>query len=437
MFVFVWACSGGLSASRVIRGLPGLGCTNDSRYLQADPMTGAVVELCGRRRPAALPVAPCDDARIGGLVYDAKRSGLFYSTLTSVRFLGQSDDLVAGAYGVLRISGAHLADAKVTVRGTSCFVRESTQGSVLCGSTSPAVVGPTALPLEASDVSVTTIGGSGSFSTPDIAMLRAAEYTIPPPAVFQVEILESFALRAAALVLAEDTLFVSSIGANAGYPGILTLDVVTGNLTVFLEGARRVQGLAFDSWLYYSDADASVVVRRPPVPGRPRDEFDEVLARLPEPRGLALDPTPGYVLRPREGQVDVYVSTAQSIVRLNVVGSEVTQDLVVVGSAPDGLFLYPGAVNRTMDRELRLLWVDANEREVQRATRYGTRQTSLDSSLRFPRTLTRHHEDVYVGEWLGRIWRLPQQLLREESPNAQAIRHRLDEERFLRTYHNP
>ncbi|KAJ1460492.1 hypothetical protein M885DRAFT_509492 [Pelagophyceae sp. CCMP2097] len=459
-------CAGGLRSSIMIQASESLGlraCDGAERFLQSDPMTGAVIEICGRSNSSAraLPVARCGEARIGGVSVDAEKREVYYASgnaLSKRPLAGGADGVdLAGAYGVVVVKGDSFGDAiKLTIRGVDCASAALTRVSrfeLQCVVADAAVVGPRAPPLGANCVTVTTAkGGAGSATSKAHAMLARAEYgDAARPAVFSVSVQDAFALRTRAIALdatsGDRSVFFSSLGSDDGHVFSGVLRWQAGALLVVLRGAPRITGLAYDAtphsacaalplsskgWLYYADAALSKVSRRPAcvLGGAPGDSHDEALsAGLAEPRGLSLDPF--YV---GEGRRVVYVAAAGGIVRLDT--ESAARAIVVPASghsAPDGVLVLPGNSSARGDRSLRLLWVDANRAGVRAATLQGTRTESLGSTvaLRFPRCLARDAEtrELVVGEWLGRIWRLPPpamphlaaELLRDDDSTQAAV----------------
>lgn len=469
------ACAGGIGPSRVVEASPDGGLRqqcpgSEARYLQADAMTGALIEICGGGSEArALPTSGCGETRIGGMAL--WRGVLYYTTGTSVRGVNVEsgvDAEVAGALGSIAVEGAHLGSTdddllEVRVRGVTCQRRERFSASeVLCWTTSPIAAGPNAeLEVEPTQIEVeTAAGGNGTASSRLLAELRAAEYGVAaPPAVFGTTRLENYALRAVALCVVRDQLWASSLGTMAdpvtgtpgGFGGIVALDPVTGAPWVVVRDAPRVLGIAYDGdRVYYSDASRGVVASRPPRAGKAGDEWDVVLTRLLEPRGLALDPAIPS---------DIYVAAGSRVARLDATRSTSTPQDVVLGprtAAPTALFLLPPDPAAAVDRAKRLVWLDANRPAPSAATKYGTRRIDLGGQppLRFPTALAWDNETstLYIAEWLGRIWSETSDhthriLLREDSSTAAApaIRDVLDAEDLararlqpaLRTYHRP
>ena len=473
-------CAGGLRSSVMIAasesGALRESCPGTARFLRPDPLTGAVLEICGshpngtRTAPRSLPVSDCGEAHIGGIAVDHPRREAYYTTGGALRKLGldaPGDAEVAAALGVVVVRGQNFGkDAddlrNVALRGLDCPRAALTWVSefeVRCVVSDPSLAGPRASELRPSCVAVTTkSGGAGSSESRTTAEYRRAEYgAAAGPAVFEVEVLNGggFALRARAVAVDESgpRVFFSSLGSDDGdvYGGVLVYE--NGALAVALDDAPRVHGLAFEAdagacgggWLYYADAARSLIARRPACPasyGAPGDAHERVLASgLSEPRGLALDP---HVEKAGDARA-LYATANTRVVRLDASGTD-SFDVVHAGmshSAPDGILVLPLAPGKTSsrgDRSLRLLWLDANKPGVRAATAAGTRPGYLPTPpdpLRFPRALALDPADgeLLIGEWLGRIWKAPPSmaaalLLRDDDTTAAAasVRATLDDE---------
>lgn len=447
-------CAGGITQSRVINAAPSGSlrdeCPADdtkSRFISADPMTGGLLDICGRPSTPialALPTSKCGETRIGGLAF--VDGTLYYTTGTSVRGLTQHDDWeVAGGIGNISVLGERFGETDaefvaVRLRGVTCrTVRRFSPTQLSCLATHPSVVGPNAQrPLLPAEVQVETkSGGNGTATSRSLSELLGAEYAASAaPAVFEVAHVENYALRAVALCAVNGELWVSSLGtpkdvhsgSAGGFGGLIILNTKDGGVRFALKNAPRILGLAYDGRrIYYSDASRGVLASRPvdKFDGEPGDAEDLVHARIREPRGLAFDPDP-------RRSHDLYVSAGFTIKRVNSSLLE-DQDVfdVVFGpytAAPDGIILLPPDPGAVIDRALRLIWLDGNRPRFNVATRYGTRQTDLPPQnkshhpFRFARALALDpvHGHFYVAEWLGRIWRFPS--LRADESNVILVR---------------
>lgn len=282
-------CAGGLRDSVLIEasatgGLSAGACPGAARYLRPDPITGAILEICGpppggsnATSPSAraLPVARCGEARIGGLAVDGRGEALYYATGGAIRraaLTGEASDVeVAGAFATVVVRGLNFGASEadflgLELRGVACAAAALTyvdETEVRCVTADPSLAGPTASPLPPACAEVETRdGGRGSSLSPTVAAYRRAEKgAMAAPAIFSVDIENAYALRTrAAAVDDADAVYFSSLGSDDGdvFGGILRLR--EGALRVVLAGAPRITGLAIeDGWLYYADAGRSLV----------------------------------------------------------------------------------------------------------------------------------------------------------------------------------
>jgi len=159
-----------------------------TRYLRPDPLTGAVLEICGSHAngttvaPRALPVAPCGEARIGGL---AVSSGYVYyaagNGLRRMKLDGSEDKELMGAYGVARVAGAYLGSkasevSSLALRGKACpSITWVSQKELRCSLADPSLAGPRASPLAAGCAAVVTSNGEAAAREPWVQEYREAE----------------------------------------------------------------------------------------------------------------------------------------------------------------------------------------------------------------------------------------------------------------------
>ena len=455
-------CAAGLRPSRFVAPSPTGGlrpdCPGAARFLRPDPLTGAVVEVCASHpngtqvEPRALPVRDCGEARIGGLA--AYLEHVYYASGSGVRRItGNQDIEIAGAVGEIVIRGANFGEdlEYLEIRAKHCksLIRISSE-ELRCRTGDPGWVGPRASPLDRNCIVVkTTKGGVGGSTEPWASRYREAELgDHAPPAIFDVEVSLSMALRTRAVAVDGDgSVFASSLGSEDVFGGIIK--TTENDVSVFLRDAPRILGLLFVAdekcgLLYYADASRRLIGRRSACKaGRAGDAHETIVMKnVDEPRGLSLDPSsPNHL----------YAASSNDIIRIDLASGKT--DIVIRGQAhdaPDGVLVLPLPDNAQLrgDRSLRLLWLDANRVSVRAATTAGTRARTLKTppeALRFPRALALGSDGrLLVGEWLGRIWSLSQsmrdgELLRPDASTAAAagVRAAVENEELRRSRLQP
>ena len=416
-------CARGIRPSVLIPASETGGLRDCERSLRTDPMTGAIIEMCNDGTPRALPVAECGESRIASLA--VRGDNLVFTTGSAVKELNletKAETELAGAYGIVTVKGRHFGETAAAfktliLRGVRCRkVTWIDPTELRCES-----LDPTHIELTAACATVATTGGVGGLATTVDADLQQVQYGAENarPSVFNVTLTDAFALRPVALAV-NDFIYFSSVasGGNRTLTAMLRITPDASHVDFILRRAPKIYGLAIhDNDLYYSDASRNLVARRPAdvLDGIPGDSYETVLAEnIIEPRSIALDLLSSQL----------YLAADRDILRLDLLqrSHPSVVEAVVPGQArsmPGGIILEPLPPNTSLlgDRTRRLIWVDANRDEIQAATRYGTRRIDLlvnhkkpsveDSTLRFPRGLTRDSDDAYyVGEWLGGIWRI-------------------------------
>ncbi|KAJ7345670.1 hypothetical protein JRQ81_001620, partial [Phrynocephalus forsythii] len=176
--------------------------------------------------------------------------------------------------------------------------------------------------------------------------------------------------------------FTQSSPSGTGRISYISIYSGTGNPTVVASDLGTPDGIAFD-WinnrLYYSDY-LNQTISSMAVDGSNRS----VVARVPRPRAIALDPCQGYMYW------SDWSSTAK-IERATLGGNFRTAIISTNLVWPNGL---------TLDyEEQQLYWADANLQKIERSSLTGANREIIISTALYPFALTLFDQHIYWTDW--------------------------------------
>uniref|UniRef100_A0A8C4T9C2 Low-density lipoprotein receptor-related protein 2 n=1 Tax=Erpetoichthys calabaricus TaxID=27687 RepID=A0A8C4T9C2_ERPCA len=179
--------------------------------------------------------------------------------------------------------------------------------------------------------------------------------------------------------------FTQSMGVGRSRISFLTLSSPTSAATVIASDLGSPDGIAYD-WInkriYYSDY-INQTISSMAIDGTQRT----IIARVPRPRAIMLDPCRGYMYWTDWG-------TSAKIERATLGGNFRTEIVNTSLVWPNGL---------TLDiEEERLYWADANLQKIERCSLTGSNREVIVSTAIYPFAMTIYDEHIYWTDWSRR-----------------------------------
>ncbi|KAG2459291.1 LRP2 protein, partial [Polypterus senegalus] len=179
--------------------------------------------------------------------------------------------------------------------------------------------------------------------------------------------------------------FTQSMGVGRSRISFLTLSSPTSAATVIASDLGSPDGIAYD-WInkriYYSDY-MNQTISSMAIDGTQRT----IIARVPRPRAIMLDPCRGYMYWTDWG-------TNAKIERATLGGNFRTEIVNTSLVWPNGL---------TLDiEEERLYWADANLQKIERCSLTGSNREVIVSTAIYPFAMTIYDEHIYWTDWSRR-----------------------------------